>query len=239
MYSEHRRHIPVMLLVHVMTAIIIILDGAHIVVGILWMVTRGDSKFYYGNGLVALVAGICVLPELLFKTLSIRKKNFFLGVIGFILLVLSMLLDLGLTIAASRKIVQVHNQGKYRDEVIQQTYIESFLGNGASRRTVDVWQSQKKCCGYKGTSDPEVIKDSEAGLLMDSCCAKQSEPCKTADAFQDSCTIKIVRDLQYSASVLLPITSVCAFASILQLILFTPLVIEYYKIWKSSREDSR
>lgn len=234
MYSEQRRHNPLMLLVHVITAVIIILDAAHIIVGIIWMVRRGDSRFYYRNGLIALIAGICVLPELLFKTLAIRKKNFLLGVIGFVLLVLSMLLDIGLTIVASRKIVRVHNQGRYRDEVIHQTYIESFHGSQYSRREVNIWQSQKKCCGYKGISDPEVIKDKEVGILMDSCCPKYVERCTSADAFRDSCTSKIIRDLEYSATVLLPVTSVSAFASIIQLILFTPLVTEYYKLWKSS-----
>lgn len=70
-------------------------------------------------------------------------------------------------VVISREIAQLYNKDKYRDEVIKQIYVECSRGIEDSRKKVDIWQSTKKCCGYNGTSDPEIVKDNVDGGQVD------------------------------------------------------------------------
>lgn len=229
MNPESRNRKRLLVIVLLTSFAITILYIAHFLVGIFWLIQRRDS-----NGRVSISVGFIVFPELILMGIAIYKKNYKLAVISLICLAVALLLDLVLMVVASREVAQLYNKDKYRDQVIKQIYVESSRGNEDSRKKVDIWQSTKMCCGYNGTSDPELVKDNVDGLLLDSCCAKNVVRCTPAHAFQDACTLKIIEDITYSTRVLLPLSTIFAFVSLIRLIMFIPLIMYLYSIRKRS-----
>lgn len=219
--------------IFVTSLIILIIGIAHLAFGMLWTIERDEIKFDTDNGYMSLGVSIFITGQLVCMGIAIYKKNFILACVAFSCLIGAIMIDLGILISSVEKFVAILDRNKYRDEVIKQTYIQSSRHSESSRTEVDIWQSTRKCCGYNSSSDPEVVKDSESGLLLETCCPFYVTRCTSAEAFPDACTFKLINALKYSSIVMISLSASSLPVLIICLILFTPAIIVYYKDWSS------
>lgn len=219
--------------IFVIALIILVIGIAHLAFGMLWTIDRQEIKFDTDNGFMSLGVSIFIAGQLVCMGIAIHKKHFILACVAFFCLIGALMIDLGILIYSVKKFVAILDRNNYREEVIKQTYIQSSQNSESSRSEVDIWQSMRKCCGYNGSSDPEVVEDSESGLLLETCCPFYVKRCTSADAFPEACTFKLINALNYSSIVMIALSASSLPVLIICLILFTPFMIDYYKNWSS------
>lgn len=230
MDSQPQNRKLLMIVIYISSVIIILLAIVQTVVGILWVIKHHDSEIDSKIGKLSIGFTWFVLLQLSFMGLAIYKKDFLFACIAFLFLLTALITDLVMVGYSSRKYVQVSDINQFREDVIKSIYVKSYQLDENSRITVDNWQFKKKCCGYKGRFDPEVLKDIKSGLLLDSCCPINVKQCKLAVAFQDDCTSKIIVKLKRTTTVLICLSTLSAAIEIILLIAFIILLRDYRQL---------